>query len=93
MPVVFSSSCAVYGVPERVPITENHPQRPVNAYGNSKLFVERLLVDLEIARGLPWIALRYFNAAGGDQDGEIGEAHDAVFASTYTDITSCSSAI
>lgn len=76
MPVVFSSSCATYGIPERVPITENHPQRPINAYGHSKLFVERLLADLEIAHGLPWIALRYFNAAGGDPDGEIGEAHD-----------------
>ena len=76
MPVVFSSSCAIYGVPEWIPITENHPQRPINPYGHSKLFVERLLADLEIAHGLPWIALRYFNAAGGDPDGEIGEAHD-----------------
>jgi UDP-arabinose 4-epimerase len=76
MPVVFSSSCAIYGVPERVPITENHPQHPINVYGHSKLFVERLLADLNVAYGLPWIALRYFNAAGGDPDGEIGEAHD-----------------
>jgi UDP-arabinose 4-epimerase len=76
MPVVFSSSCATYGVPERVPITENHPQHPINAYGQSKLFVERLLADLNVACGLPWIALRYFNAAGADPDGEIGEAHD-----------------
>jgi UDP-arabinose 4-epimerase len=76
MPVVFSSSCATYGVPERVPITEDHPQRPINAYGHSKLFVERLLADLEVACGLPWIALRYFNAAGGDPDSEVGEAHD-----------------
>jgi UDP-arabinose 4-epimerase len=76
MPVVFSSSCATYGVPERVPITENHPQHPINAYGHSKLFVERLLADLNVACGLPWIALRYFNAAGADPDGEIGEAHD-----------------
>jgi UDP-glucose-4-epimerase GalE len=75
VPVVFSSSCATYGVPERTPITEDHPQRPINAYGHSKLFVERLLTDLEIACGLPWIALRYFNAAGADRDGEIGEAH------------------
>jgi UDP-glucose-4-epimerase GalE len=76
MPVVFSSSCATYGVPERVPITENHPQHPINAYGYSKLFVERVLADLTVACGLPWIALRYFNAAGADPDGEIGEAHD-----------------
>jgi UDP-arabinose 4-epimerase len=76
MPFVFSSSCAIYGIPERIPITENHPQRPINAYGHSKLFVEQLLADLEVACGLPWIALRYFNAAGADPDGEIGEAHD-----------------
>src|SRR5262249_7607493 len=76
IPVVFSSTCATYGVPERVPIKENHPQRPINAYGQSKLFVERLLADLNVAYGLPWIALRYFNAAGADPDGEIGESHD-----------------
>jgi UDP-arabinose 4-epimerase len=76
IPVVFSSSCATYGVPDRIPINEDHPQRPINAYGHSKVFVERLLADLEVACGLPWIALRYFNAAGGDPDGEIGEAHN-----------------
>jgi UDP-glucose-4-epimerase GalE len=76
MPVVFSSSCATYGVPERIPINEDHPQRPINAYGHSKAFVERLLADLGVACGLPWIALRYFNAAGADPDGEIGEMHD-----------------
>ena len=76
IPVVFSSTCATYGVPERVPIKENHPQRPINAYGQSKLFVERLLADLNVAYGLPWIALRYFKAAGADPDGEIGESHD-----------------
>jgi UDP-glucose-4-epimerase GalE len=76
MPVVFSSSCATYGLPQHVPITENHPQHPINPYGHSKVFVERLLADLNVAYGLPWIALRYFNAAGGDPDGEIGEAHD-----------------
>jgi UDP-glucose 4-epimerase len=53
MPFVFSSSCAIYGVPERIPITENHPQRPINAYGHSKLFVEQLLADLEVACDLP----------------------------------------
>jgi UDP-glucose-4-epimerase GalE len=76
IPVVFSSSCATYGIPNRVPVTEDHPQHPINAYGHSKLFVERLLADLEVACGLPWVALRYFNAAGGDPDGEIGESHD-----------------
>jgi len=75
IPIVFSSSCATYGIPERVPISEDHPQRPINPYGHSKLFVERMLADLNAACGLPWIALRYFNAAGADPDGEIGEAH------------------
>jgi UDP-glucose-4-epimerase GalE len=76
VPVVFSSSCASYGVPERIPISEDHPQRPINPYGHSKLFVERMLADLHVAFGLPWMALRYFNAAGADPQGEIGEAHD-----------------
>jgi UDP-glucose-4-epimerase GalE len=76
IPVVFSSTCATYGIPERIPISEEHPQRPINPYGHSKLFVERMLADLNVAYGLPWIALRYFNAAGADPDGEIGEAHD-----------------
>jgi UDP-glucose-4-epimerase GalE len=76
IPFVFSSSCTTYGIPERVPITEKHPQHPINPYGRSKLFVERLLADLQVACGLPWIALRYFNAAGADPDGEVGEAHD-----------------
>ena len=76
IPVVFSSTCATYGIPERVPIAEDHPQRPINPYGSSKLFVERMLADLNAACGLPWMALRYFNAAGADPHGEIGEAHD-----------------
>jgi UDP-arabinose 4-epimerase len=76
LPVVFSSTCATYGVPERTPISEDHPQNPINPYGRSKLFVEQLLRDLNVAHGLPWIALRYFNAAGADADGEIGEAHE-----------------
>jgi UDP-glucose 4-epimerase len=62
-----------YGVPERVPIAEDHPQRPINPYGRSKLFVERMLADLDVACDLPWMALRYFNAAGADPHGEIGE--------------------
>jgi UDP-arabinose 4-epimerase len=76
IPVVFSSSCATYGVPDYVPIPEDHPQRPINPYGHSKLFVERLLVDLNAAHGLPWVSLRYFNAAGADPAAEIGEAHN-----------------
>jgi len=74
--VVFSSTCATYGIPRRVPIREDHPQIPVNPYGESKLFVERALRWLGEAHGLGWAALRYFNAAGADPDGEIGEAHD-----------------
>jgi UDP-arabinose 4-epimerase len=76
IPVVFSSTCATYGVPKQVPISEDHPQRPVNPYGSSKLFVEWMLRDLHASHGLRSISLRYFNAAGSDPDGEIGEAHD-----------------
>lgn len=76
IPVVFSSTCASYGIPEQLPISEEHPQRPINPYGYSKLFAEQLLRDAERAHGLRWISLRYFNAAGADPDGEIGEAHD-----------------
>ena len=74
--IVFSSTCATYGIPEAVPISEDHPQRPVNPYGESKLFVERALHWHGVAHGLRWMALRYFNAAGADPDGEIGEDHD-----------------
>jgi UDP-arabinose 4-epimerase len=74
--LVFSSSCATYGNPVRVPIDETHPQSPVNPYGESKLMVEKMLHWYGIAHGLKWIALRYFNAAGADPDGEIGEDHD-----------------
>jgi UDP-arabinose 4-epimerase len=73
---VFSSSCATYGIPVSVPIGENSPQRPVSPYGASKLMVERILRDFDAAHGLRSIALRYFNAAGADPDGEIGENHD-----------------
>jgi UDP-arabinose 4-epimerase len=76
IPFVFSSTCSTYGVPEVLPIPEDHPQRPINPYGFSKLVVERMLADLNTARGLRSVALRYFNAAGADPDGEIGEAHD-----------------
>ena len=75
-PFVFSSTCATYGIPESVPIGEDAPQRPVNPYGESKLFVEKVLRWYGELEGLPWAALRYFNAAGADQGGEIGEEHD-----------------
>jgi UDP-arabinose 4-epimerase len=74
--IVFSSTCATYGVPQAVPIGEDHPQLPVNPYGESKLFVERALHWNGVAHGLRWMALRYFNAAGADPEGEIGEDHD-----------------
>ncbi|MFZ2103192.1 MAG: UDP-glucose 4-epimerase GalE [Oricola sp.] len=74
--IVFSSSCATYGIPPSVPITEDTPQVPINPYGMSKLFVERMLADFGAAHGLRWIALRYFNAAGADPECETGEDHD-----------------
>ena len=74
--IVFSSTCATYGPPEAVPIPEEHPQRPANPYGESKLFVERMLRWYGHAYGLRWLALRYFNAAGADAEGELGEVHD-----------------
>jgi UDP-glucose-4-epimerase GalE len=74
--IVFSSTCATYGDPVRVPIDETHPQVPVNPYGESKLMVEKLLRWYGEIHGLRWMALRYFNAAGADPDGEIGEDHD-----------------
>lgn len=74
--IVFSSTCATYGDPDRVPIDEDHPQRPVNPYGESKLMIERVLDWHGRLAGLRWAALRYFNAAGADPGGEIGEAHE-----------------
>ncbi len=74
--IVFSSSCAVYGVPQSLPIYETHPKSPVNPYGDSKLFIERVLEWYGRAYGLHWAALRYFNAAGADAEGELGEVHD-----------------
>ena len=73
---VFSSTCATYGLPESTPITEDHPQRPVNPYGASKLMVERILRDFDAAYGLRSVVFRYFNAAGADPSGVIGECHD-----------------
>lgn len=74
--LVFSSTCAVYGVPQKLPLTEDHPQWPVNPYGWSKFTVERMIEDFHRAHGLADLRLRYFNAAGADPDGELGEAHD-----------------
>jgi len=74
--IVFSSTCATYGVPASLPIPEDHPQHPINPYGWSKLMIEQILRDYEQAYGLTHAALRYFNAAGADPDGEIGEDHD-----------------
>ena len=73
--MIFSSTCATYGIPEQTPIAEDHPQRPINPYGASKLMVERMLADFGHAHGLRSVVLRYFNAAGADPDGEIGEDH------------------
>lgn len=73
---LFSSSCATYGVPENIPITEEHPQRPINPYGHTKLVVEQALSDYALAYNLKNVSLRYFNAAGCDPDGALGERHD-----------------
>ena len=72
---MFSSTCATYGKPIETPITETHPQQPINTYGETKLAVERALPHFERAYGMRSMALRYFNAAGADPDGEIGEDH------------------
>ena len=74
--IVFSSTCATYGEPESVPITEDMPQNPINPYGATKLMVERIFKDYHTAYGLNFVVLRYFNAAGADPDGEIGESHN-----------------
>jgi UDP-glucose 4-epimerase len=73
---VFSSTCATYGLPETTPIEETHAQRPVNPYGASKLMVERILSDFDHAFGLRSVVFRYFNAAGADPQGRIGEWHE-----------------
>ena len=74
--IVFSSTCATYGMPTAIPITEDQPQKPINPYGDSKLAVERVLQWMGLARQIRWVALRYFNAAGADSDGELGEEHE-----------------
>ena len=74
--IVFSSSCATYGVPERLPIVEGLHQEPINPYGRTKLMGEQILRDACAAHGLGAVALRYFNAGGADPEGELGEEHD-----------------
>ena len=72
---IFSSTAAVYGEPVEIPIAENHPCNPTNPYGKSKIGVERMLKDCDFAYGLKYISLRYFNASGADESGNIGERH------------------
>ena len=74
--IVVSGTCAVYGSPAQMPITEDTPTNPINPYGASKLFMERMLADYEKTHGIKWMSLRYFNAAGCDPDGETGEWHE-----------------
>ncbi|WP_291319333.1 UDP-glucose 4-epimerase GalE [Desulfonatronospira sp.] len=73
--LVFSSTAAVFGEPVSIPINETHPKAPVNPYGRSKAMVEQILEDYQAAYGLQWVSLRYFNAAGADPQGELGERH------------------
>ena len=72
---IFSSSCAVYGLPERMPLTENDPLLPISPYGTSKMMIEKILADCDAAYGLRFIALRYFNAAGAQPRERLGEKH------------------
>ena len=74
--IIFSSTCATYGVPEQELISESHRQSPINPYGYSKLMIEKMLMDFDHAHGIRSISLRYFNAAGADAEGEIGEDHN-----------------
>lgn len=74
--LVFSSTCATYGVPQQLPIPETHPQNPINPYGMSKLMVEAMLTDFDHAYGLRSVRFRYFNAAGADPSGRLGEDHN-----------------
>jgi UDP-glucose 4-epimerase len=74
--IIFSSTCATYGVPAIIPIPEDHPQRPINPYGRGKLMVETILSDFCQAYGMRYVSLRYFNAAGADPECDIGEWHE-----------------
>ena len=73
---IFSSTAATFGEPQYIPIDEGHPQAPINPYGRSKLMIEQVLEDYDCAYGLKSVCLRYFNAAGADPDGELGERHE-----------------
>ncbi len=73
---VFSSTCATYGVPKSIPLVEDHPQDPINPYGMTKLMVERILADFDRAYDLSSVCFRYFNAAGADPEGRLGEDHN-----------------
>ena len=73
---VFSSSCATYGIPKNIPITETHNQNPISPYGTTKLSIEMILEDFSKSYSLDFVSLRYFNAAGADRQCELGEAHD-----------------
>ena len=74
--IVFSSTCATYGNPQYTPIDEKHPQSPINPYGKTKFMMEQIMDDYDRAYGLKYVALRYFNAAGCDAEGHLGESHD-----------------
>lgn len=74
--IILSSSCATYGVPETLPISESEPQAPINPYGRSKLMMEHIVEDYAAAYGIRYVALRYFNACGADPEGELSERHD-----------------
>jgi UDP-arabinose 4-epimerase len=73
--IVFSSTAATYGNPQYSPLDEAHPNKPINPYGESKYYLERVMDSYHVAYGLQWAALRYFNAAGADPEGELGEVH------------------
>ena len=74
--IIFSSTAAVFGMPERIPISEDDAKQPINPYGKTKLMVENIFKDYDAAYGLRFVAFRYFNACGADKDGEIGEWHE-----------------
>jgi UDP-arabinose 4-epimerase len=73
---IFSSTCAIYGIPDRLPLTETHAQNPINPYGKTKAVVEQMLADFSATGDLRYVSLRYFNAAGADPDGDLGEDHE-----------------
>ncbi|MBU4316534.1 MAG: UDP-glucose 4-epimerase GalE [Proteobacteria bacterium] len=74
--IIFSSTCATYGIPQCIPLAEDHGQFPISPYGKSKFMIEQMLKDFDEAHGIKFVGLRYFNAAGADPDAEIGEEHN-----------------